>query len=58
MHPRSYSTTGSTRADEFGRLRPTVLRDWATWDERFGSCTPLDVRRAFDATLVERARTG
>jgi putative hydroxymethylpyrimidine transport system substrate-binding protein len=44
-------------ADEFGQLRPSVLRDWAAWDLRFGILhEPLDVRRAFDTTLVEKPR--
>jgi ABC-type nitrate/sulfonate/bicarbonate transport system substrate-binding protein len=42
-------------ADEFGRLRPSVLRAWAAWDLKFGILhKPLDVRRAFDTTLVEK----
>jgi putative hydroxymethylpyrimidine transport system substrate-binding protein len=45
-------------ADEFGQLRPSVLRAWAAWDLRFGILhKPLDVRRAFDTTLVEKPRT-
>ena len=42
-------------ADEFGQLRPSVLRAWAAWDLKFGILhKPLDVRRAFDTTLVEK----
>ena len=42
-------------ADEFGQLRPAVLRAWAAWDLKFGILhKPLDVRRAFDTTLVEK----
>ena len=44
-------------AREFGELRPDVLRSWAAWDERFGILSkPLDVRAAFDTTLVQRER--
>jgi ABC-type nitrate/sulfonate/bicarbonate transport system substrate-binding protein len=40
-------------ADEFGQLRPAVLRDWMRWDARFGILRrPIDVGRAFDTTLV------
>jgi putative hydroxymethylpyrimidine transport system substrate-binding protein len=43
-------------APAFGALRPSVLREWARWDERFGILDgPLDVRRAFDTTLVGRS---
>ena len=49
-------TAGAT---SFGELQPTVLRKWAAWDLRFGILhKPLDVRRAFDTTLVERAKGG
>jgi putative hydroxymethylpyrimidine transport system substrate-binding protein len=42
-------------APEFGALRPSVLRAWARWDERFGILDrPLDVTRAFDTSLVGR----
>ena len=42
-------------ADEFGQLRPSVLRAWAAWDLKFGILhKPLDVRHAFDTTLVEK----
>jgi ABC-type nitrate/sulfonate/bicarbonate transport system substrate-binding protein len=42
-------------APAFGALRPSTLRAWARWDERFGILSePLDVERAFDTTLVER----
>jgi putative hydroxymethylpyrimidine transport system substrate-binding protein len=42
-------------AAEFGELRPRVLREWATWDARFGILErPIDVDRAFDTTLVGR----
>ena len=45
-------------ADAFGQLRPSVLRKWAAWDERFGILSePLDVRRAFDTTLVEKPKS-
>jgi putative hydroxymethylpyrimidine transport system substrate-binding protein len=44
-------------AREFGELRPSVLREWAAWDARFGILRkPIDVRRAFDTSLVERPR--
>ena len=44
-------------AREFGELRPSVLREWAAWDARFGILrTPIDVARAFDTSLVERPR--
>jgi hypothetical protein len=34
-----------------------VLRAWAAWDLKFGILhKPLDVRRAFDTTLVEKPR--
>jgi putative hydroxymethylpyrimidine transport system substrate-binding protein len=40
-------------ADEYGQLRPSVLRAWAAWDLKFGILhEPLDVRRAFDTTLA------
>jgi ABC-type nitrate/sulfonate/bicarbonate transport system substrate-binding protein len=40
-------------AEEYGQLRPSVLRAWAAWDLRFGILRkPLDVARAFDTTLV------
>ena len=40
-------------APAFGALRPSTLRAWARWDERFGILRgPLDVGRAFDTTLV------
>src|SRR5215212_5889052 len=43
-------------APAFGALRPSVLREWARWDERFGILDePLDVARAFDTTLVGRS---
>jgi putative hydroxymethylpyrimidine transport system substrate-binding protein len=46
-------------ADEFGQLRPPVLKAWAAWDLKFGILhKPLDVRRAFDTTLVEKPRSG
>ena len=36
---------------------PSVLRAWAAWDLKFGILhKPLDVRRAFDTTLVEKPR--
>jgi len=42
-------------APAFGALRPSTLRAWARWDERFGILRrPLDVGRAFDTTLVGR----
>ena len=42
-------------AREFGELRPSVLREWAAWDARFGILKkPIDVARAFDTSLVER----
>src|SRR5215213_8817688 len=42
-------------APAFGALQPSTLRAWARWDERFGILRrPLDVRRAFDTTLVGR----
>jgi ABC-type nitrate/sulfonate/bicarbonate transport system substrate-binding protein len=41
-------------AAEFGELRPATLREWSLWDARFGILErPIDVRRAFDTTLVE-----
>jgi putative hydroxymethylpyrimidine transport system substrate-binding protein len=41
----------------YGVLRPGVLRAWAAWDRRFGILRrPLDVRRAFDTTLVSVPR--
>jgi putative hydroxymethylpyrimidine transport system substrate-binding protein len=44
-------------APAFGALRPSTLRAWARWDERFGILDePLDVARAFDTTLVTRPR--
>jgi putative hydroxymethylpyrimidine transport system substrate-binding protein len=44
-------------AAEYGQLRPSVLRAWAAWDLKFGILQqPLDVRRAFDTTLVERSK--
>jgi putative hydroxymethylpyrimidine transport system substrate-binding protein len=44
-------------AAAFGALRPSTLRAWARWDERFGILDePLDVARAFDTTLVTRPR--
>jgi putative hydroxymethylpyrimidine transport system substrate-binding protein len=44
-------------APAFGALRPGVLRRWARWDLRFGILSrPIDVERAFDTTLVGRAR--
>src|SRR4051794_9165036 len=46
-------------ADEFGQLRPSVLRAWAAWDLKFGILhKPLDVRGAFDTSLVEKPNTG
>ena len=43
----------SAGAAEFGQLRPSVLRAWSAWDARFGILkAPIDVRRAFDTTLV------
>jgi ABC-type nitrate/sulfonate/bicarbonate transport system substrate-binding protein len=46
-------------ADEFGQLRPPVLKAWAAWDLKFGILhKPLDVRRAFDTTLVEKPSSG
>jgi hypothetical protein len=54
-----YSTTWSTGADEFGQSRPSELRDWAAWDERFGWCERRSTCAVpFDTTLVERPRTG
>jgi putative hydroxymethylpyrimidine transport system substrate-binding protein len=45
-------------ADAFGQLRPSVLRAWAAWDLKFGILhKPLDVRRAFDTTLVEKPKS-
>ena len=45
-------------ADEYGQLRPSVLAQWAAWDRKFGILhEPLDVRRAFDTTLVEKPET-
>ena len=45
-------------ADEFGQLRPSVLRAWAAWDLKFGILRkPLDVRSAFDTTLVEKPKS-
>jgi putative hydroxymethylpyrimidine transport system substrate-binding protein len=45
-------------ADEYGQLRPAVLAAWAAWDRKFGILhKPLDVRRAFDTTLVEKPKT-
>ena len=42
-------------AQEYGELRPSVLRQWAAWDARFGILRePIDVTRAFDTSLVER----
>lgn len=44
-------------ARTYGELRPDALRRWAAWDERFGILAkPLDVRAAFDTTLVQRSR--
>ena len=44
-------------APAFGALRPSTLRAWARWDQRFGILSgPLDVERAFDTTLVTRPR--
>ena len=44
-------------ARTFGELRPSVLREWAAWDARFGILRkPIDVTRAFDTSLVERPR--
>ena len=46
-------------ASAFGELQPRVLREWAAWDLRFGILhKPIDVRRAFDTTLVEPAPGG
>jgi ABC-type nitrate/sulfonate/bicarbonate transport system substrate-binding protein len=46
-------------AEEFGQLRPPVLKAWAAWDLKFGILhKPLDVRRAFDTTLVEKPSSG
>jgi ABC-type nitrate/sulfonate/bicarbonate transport system substrate-binding protein len=46
-------------AAEYGQLRPAVLRAWAAWDRKFGILQkPLDVRSAFDTTLVERPARG
>jgi putative hydroxymethylpyrimidine transport system substrate-binding protein len=40
-------------APAFGALRPSVLREWARWDQRFGILSKqLDVARAFDTSLV------
>jgi ABC-type nitrate/sulfonate/bicarbonate transport system substrate-binding protein len=45
-------------AAEFGQLRPAVLREWSEWDARFGILkAPIDVRRAFDTTLVGKPET-
>jgi putative hydroxymethylpyrimidine transport system substrate-binding protein len=42
-------------AAEFGQLRPAELRAWSAWDAKFGILkAPIDVRRAFDTTLVGR----
>ena len=47
----------SAGARGFGELRPQALRSWAAWDLRFGILDkPLDVRAAFDTTLVGRLR--
>ncbi len=47
--------TAGARA--FGELRPATLRAWSRWDTRFGILkAPVDVRRAFDTTLVGRVR--
>ena len=47
--------TAGARA--FGELRPAILREWAKWDTRFGILDePIDVRRAFDTTLVGPVR--
>ena len=36
-------------ADEFGQLRPDVLRAWSEWDAEFGILkAPIDVQLAFD----------
>ncbi|HYM56374.1 MAG TPA: ABC transporter substrate-binding protein [Solirubrobacteraceae bacterium] len=44
-------------AREYGELRPDTLRRWAAWDRRFGILSkPIDVRAAFDTTLVGRVR--
>jgi putative hydroxymethylpyrimidine transport system substrate-binding protein len=44
-------------ADEFGQLRPAVLRAWAAWDEKFGILKrPIDVSKAFDTRLVGPVR--
>jgi ABC-type nitrate/sulfonate/bicarbonate transport system substrate-binding protein len=46
-------------ADEFGQLRPAVLREWARWDVKFGILSkPPDVTRAFDTTVVARPDQG
>ena len=46
-------------ADEFGQLRPAVLREWARWDVKFGILSkPPDVTRAFDTTVVARPDVG
>jgi ABC-type nitrate/sulfonate/bicarbonate transport system substrate-binding protein len=37
----------------YGVLRPSVLRDWAAWDRRFGILREeVDLARAFDTTLA------
>jgi putative hydroxymethylpyrimidine transport system substrate-binding protein len=42
----------------FGQLRPDVLRAWSEWDAKFGILkAPIDVRRAFDTTLVGKPET-
>jgi putative hydroxymethylpyrimidine transport system substrate-binding protein len=47
--------TAGARA--YGELRSDTLRRWAAWDLRFGILSePLDVRAAFDTTLVGRVR--
>ena len=50
--------TFTAGASAFGELRPDVLRAWSQWDARFGILkAPIDVRQAFDTTLVGRPKT-
>jgi putative hydroxymethylpyrimidine transport system substrate-binding protein len=47
--------TAGARA--YGQLRPSVLREWAAWDLRFGILDErIDVGAAFDTTLVGPVR--
>ena len=50
--------TFTAGASAFGELRPDVLRAWSQWDARFGILkAPIDVRQAFDTTLVGKPKT-